>query len=295
MKNQIVREATALNLLCLVFMTSILLGCTSQHIASPPPVGTKVNETERTMTPSASRVFLPSPSPFPTLSSSQQELMTQRILSTYCELPCYMDINPGETSWLEASEVLGSMGANYLGNYRQNGEIVVHVYALKLCCEVANLIHTVSLKVDNNGVTQGINASVEMGFGNDLPEYWSRYSIRNIFEQFGPPDAVTMSVIHFDSRMPVELILLYDEIGVALEYSVFNDGDNCVKVSNVHGLAIILTNHSRGVNLWQEGIPFADSPHMKPAEEVLGMDEIEFYQRVISDPALCFDVLESTP
>jgi len=44
--------------------------------------------------------------------------------SNSCELPCYLGITPGQTTWEEAKSILDNLGAYYSYNTDANGFVV---------------------------------------------------------------------------------------------------------------------------------------------------------------------------
>jgi hypothetical protein len=282
---------------CSMLAVIILIG--SSCIPQAPtiaPRGTTLSPTASFSNNPTSTPDIPStPSPYPTISFGQQELLIHQLRSTSCELPCYMGIVPGETSLLEAKGILEDLGAISSGVVQYSG-FVSHVFGLKLCCEAANLFHPISLMVDGDGIVQSISASVELGFGNRVPDYWSLYTLRGILEQHGHPNTLVVQVDHSGSDMIAYLVILYEEDGIAAEISLYNEGDeNCFNAANMNGLKLTLTNPSSGLSLWRGGIAITDSSYWREIPEIFGITNAEFYNQIITDPSACLEVKTTSP
>jgi hypothetical protein len=289
------RAKLILNVWVLVLVSVAMFGCAARTSNSTDVNVTLSPTAIPTLTPTKVSDLPPTPSPIPMISSAQQGLLIRRLQSTSCELPCYMGVVPGETLWPEAKGFLEGMGAIASGDV-QYGGFTSHLFELKLCCEAANLIHPISLIVDGNGVVQSVSASVELGFGYKVPDYWSLYSMRRMFGQHGQPDTMVIQVDHSDSHMIAHLVMLYEADGIAAEVSLYNEsGKNCFNTANVSGLKLTLTNPASGISLWRGGIAITDNLYWQKIPEAFGMVDHEFYNRVVSDPYACFQMQPPSP
>jgi hypothetical protein len=298
------------SLTSLLYITSILLGC-----STPIPEQATLATTEilirtpyQTPTPT---IDLPSTlTPIPTASSAQLESMFRRVGSKPCELPCYMDIVPGKTTWVEAQEILEDSGGFFFGSVLEES-FVSNGYSLgfdsnlidsnnnTLESSKSNIIaHFVHVTVIGK-LVERIRVSVNTGELNPVfATYWAKYSVRNIFGELGIPDDI---VIHISENsqfgIPFDLVLIYTKIGINVGISGFGQGAMiCPEITNTNSLSLVLTDLSSGLSPYAPGeIPPTDRSLWQPIDKILGVSTTEFYNRVISNSPACFDVKSANP
>ncbi len=115
-------------LICGLLFILLFMGCQSKETTdvvaqSTPTVPTGINLPTATIKPvtitatrqsTATRIAITAtliPSPMPTLSLEEKEIVTSELYKTNgnCELPCWWGIVPGETEWQTAKLLLNSV------------------------------------------------------------------------------------------------------------------------------------------------------------------------------------------
>lgn len=295
------------------FMLLLLLGCkpikptmpTSSNSASPKVTLIQLSPTSpitsRTITP------IPSPTPFyvftpyPTQSPKQIERMTEILKLKTCVLPCYLGITPGKTTLYEAKSIVEGLGAIRYGGY-QEADLPVYDFILEI--KDVNqgsdylILHHVGMVVGNRTVQRTI-LSVNTVNSHIVPlfqNYWSRYSVREILLQQGLPDLVVVQVSEFSSRYG--LVFVYENKGIVAEIGGTKEKNIiCPEIEKKYAfLRLTLTNLVSGLSVYDPNwVPPTDREVWSPIEEVLGMDKQKFYDQIIADPEVCFEVKTSAP
>lgn len=210
---------------------------------------------------------LPSPTltwtPKPTLPPDQAQEFALKLFKTNggCQLPCWIGITPGKTTWEEAYAFLATF-ADYISS-RNNAQSSVHVVHFKFpntsyrgVSETSATIH-----IKDGGVN-----SIMTPQDLSLPDLLSIY---------GPPSEIRIHAIGYSTMDPVgrfTLVLFYQNKGIMAVY----DGTN-EKSKIIH----ICPNQIQGPQqvwlLWSpaDNLTFAEagrqtlliSPYPPPAEE----------------------------
>jgi len=231
--------------------------------------------------------------PVPTLSIDMEQKVVESLKSSECNLPCYMGIVPGKTKVEDAILMLESVGAISFGQ-TVTGNITKIVYNIKLddpLLETFEPAYKDSKNVFNDLGLIGVDGIVQQiriwvlahGFSPKAQEYWSRYTPKGIFIQIGVPDEIYSS--------GGLLALVYKELGIINMYETFwKDGQLCpqnetyyfdrrFEITNPNPPIEILSEHQKSLKyVW------------KPIEESLGVSVQEFYDQVLTDDSICFDI-----
>lgn len=285
----------ALVLLC--FLVLGLPGCANQPTMDIDP---SPSQTLSPSSPTITETSTPlrqigSPTPIPTLTAFQIELLIQRLQSAYCQLPCYLEITPGETTHADAITIMESMGA-YIGPefYIASFDVFQPTFfILPFYYENVRITNAISLTIDSGDIVQQIRSNV----GPNIPEYWSNYSVRGIFEQYGLPDEVVANIAYYDLATGFEFLITYEEIGIVMDVRGSSETRTiCIEESYFDELILTLTNTSSSLSLTRGVAPEpTELWYWSPVEEVFGVDEVELYDLVLSQPTVCFDLTTATP
>jgi hypothetical protein len=180
------------------------------------PILTKSPTTIPALTPEFNVVLPINPTIYPTISKDQETNLFDLLHVNNCELPCYLGITPGKTTWDEAKLVLKKSGA-YLGLPNNNYYFVLDIGDPSVppvtpdstwYTEKYEIRYTIEMKVENDIVQlMWVRVSAETLLAK-FQDYWSNYSLREIFLQHGSPQEIVGSA---SSGGGYELVLIYDE------------------------------------------------------------------------------------
>jgi len=271
-----------------------LAGCTQEVTEQPNILATAtVAPTEYLIsTPTVESTY--HRPPIPTLSSSAEIEMTKILKSNDCNLPCYMGIVPGKTKLSDAKLLMDFLGAT---NYRQtiNGKTTQTGYAIRFDDPSLNIstsatkdqtiLYDLGLTAIDNVVQQISIRILARGLSPKVEDYWSRYSPKGIFLQVGKPDAIY--------TVGGALALVYERLGIINLYDSFwKDGQLCPKIQNyAFDRRFELTNKDSPLEIPSEHENALKLKGLwQPVEESLGVSTQEFYNQVIADDSVCFDI-----
>lgn len=283
----------------------LLIGC----FASSPPTS---DEIEITATAASTQTTLPSPSleanvwnyfpnltPIPTPSISQQADLMHLLKSDICNLPCYLGIEPGKTTFDEAGNIISKLG----GILRADYENVYEGYPEKPPLRLSSYIFDVNSLFYINLIVSGKNNQVQQiifdALGNFQPlfyEAWEKYSIESIFKNYGEADQIFIYKNNNNGAKRYDIRVVYLNYGLIIDWSGLLIGNStdykiCPKFSkeNIHSLQIILDEpQSTFENIPSSYIGFEEM--YKSTEEILGISEKEFYDQVVANDSVCFDI-----
>ncbi len=299
-------------LLTIIAILLVLANCVP-NIATRPGIETP-QPTKETPFPTSSPSLFPIPSksfPYPTLTliptilPSRELHMVELLQSIDCKLPCYLSITPGKTSWSDAKILLTSLGASYSGDYLDEGS-QAYSYSLwvgdpsmqtatrttKTGVGDMEISQDVSFTV-NDGIVQRIVVSIQTDrFVSKYLEYWSRYSLSELFLVQGKPDTI-YSYRDSALRGAGGITIVYEKSGIVMEFYGFINGNVlCPKLeSGLVTREFILTNPKSSLSIYlPDRVPPTDRSIWLPIQEVLGINDGQFYNRVVSDPSACFQI-----
>lgn len=277
----------------IIFLVLIISGS-----CSPNNVVQTSIEVSKTPTPTNTLTATPTlentyRTPIPTLSSSAEEQLVEIINSSDCILPCYMGITPGKTKLEDAKILLESLGAKFWAQGTQdNGKW--YDYLLLVDDPSISMVNGMveDHRISNNivlividDVVQQINVWIlGQGFSSKFQDYWSRYLPKGVFLQIGVPDEIYIG-------KGGSLALVYEQLGIINIYETFwKDGQLCPQNETVYfDRRFILTNKDISAEIYSEQ---KDSLKLwsNLIEESLGVTVQEFYDQVIADDSVCFDI-----
>jgi hypothetical protein len=258
--------------------------------------------------PISTRVPSPlSPTAIPTLSSIYEEKMAELLESKNCELPCYLSIQPGKAKAGDAKILLESLGASYFASY-QEGNSRVDEYHLDVGDKSLSVVtpitgldteipHRVLIVVDKEGVVQQIRVGIDAG-GNlvsKFKDYWSKYSTRELLSKYGIPDTLNAWASYGGGY---GFGLIYEKQGIVIELNgSIRDSQICPESETVAaGLHFTLTNTSSGMSIFDpDWAPSTDPEHWFSTLEVIGITSAAFYNQIVAQPSVCFDIKKFAP
>ena len=289
--------------------SAVLVGCSSPGPSPSPPLAPSSTfalptDTPSTVTPTRR---LPgfllatlSPRP-PSLSLEEQEQLVTLLASNGgCDLPCYLGIEPGQTSWGDASSLLESFNRVYrLSDQFPDGDWPIYSVSLDVLTPAGGILYSLLVTV-GEGVVQRIHVYHETHDYQSFYTYWSRYSLRSMLQQLGPPDQLFVNIWPGEERAYGLLVIDEDERAAiwlegqrqspAIVCPQFGDGDE------ITNLQVSLANPTGPLGILPSSwIPYTDSAFWRPVDEVLGLDAQSFYERMLADQPACFTVVAQGP
>jgi hypothetical protein len=238
----------------------------------------------------------------------QEHRMAELLQDKKCQPPCYLGITPGKTTWEEAQKILGSVGASSSGEWRE-GNLPVYEYNLWIGdSALTNVTPNSGTTVGDLGIAQKIKFTVENDlvqrigvwiqtrrFTEKYREYWSRFSLEAVLRQIGQPGKIYMWIPKWGTGYG--MLIIYEDLGIFLDYSGIQSGNSiCPLLSEKQQsvLEMTLTNTSALPDIYPPGkVPPTDREVYLPIKDALGIDEKEFYNRLLLDPSTCFEIKET--
>lgn len=279
--------------LIMFFVLTSVVSCTSSITEQPDIVAieTVIPTTTLSVTPTLVNTFQ---TPVPNVSINTEQKMAEVLKSNDCRLPCYMGITPGVTKSSDAKILLERLGIKPVdeGISGLRYLIVIDDPLIK----IFNPFYKKEQSVHNSlglksvdGVVQQIRIWVlAHGFSPKAQEYWSRYTPKGIFLQVGAPDAIY-------SGTHGGLALVYKQLGIINIYETFwKDGQLCPQNETIYfDRRFEITNPDSPDEIHSEHENALKSREIwRPIEESLGIGVQEFYDQVLTDDSVCFDIKE---
>lgn len=303
------KRKLALAFLNTLMLSALLVAC-SRPIASqtsaPTPSPTSAVRTDAPTAVTATRplpgLLLATLSPRPpSLSPDEQERLIGLLANNGgCDLPCYLGMEPGRTTWADAGALLGGFNTPYrLSDQFPDGEWPVYSVSLNVRAPGGAILYSILVTV-GEGVVQRIHVYHEVHDYLSFYTNWSMYSLRSILQQLGRPDQVFVDIWPGEEEAYGFLIIDEDEKTAVwlggqrrspeIVCPQFGDGDE------ITNLRISLANPTGPLEtLPSSWIPPTDSEFWRPVEEVLGLDTETFYARMLADGPACFDLVAEGP
>jgi hypothetical protein len=293
------------------FIVLVTTGCdlsnTRHSSSSTPNVTGTLSEFMISSTPTGDHFKMYTPSPYPTMPINQEKLLNEKLHDINCNLPCYLGITPGKTKIDEAIRKLEDLGGIYDGVYlRESDGAQFFSFTMKIGDPAAwnetpdpdgssmEIYNDVSLITDND-IVQIVDVAITASKSiSKFREYWSHYSVKEIFMQLGKPESFYIDVI--DPELLIygrNLILVYEKSNTEIEfYGPGKDNHLCPNNDARYiFLHLELSYENSTINISNDGrVPLTDREVYLPIEEALRVNEDEFYNRVLSDPDVCFEI-----
>ena len=284
--------------LVIILLIVTIAGCSKKEIVQPLPTYTQ--------SPTVPIFSIP------TITAEQEIRLAETLQSENCDLPCYLTITPGKTSWSSAQLILSELGANFIGDYYESG-LRGYEYTLKIgVMESSNAepvsgnlseqleIHQYLIFTIEDPIVQRIQVSIEtINDASRFHNYWSRYSPQALFAQLGSPDAIYFNRI-YSINDGTAMVIVYESLGIVMEFDGWRE-DNSIcpsfQMGSYAGRWLYLTNKASRLSLFPENgrvVP-TNRDVWLPIDEVLGISVHEFYNQLLSDSSACFNVNITEP
>jgi hypothetical protein len=194
-----------------------------------------------------------------------------------------------------AAERLKNLGGESLGEYPE-GTDTQYSYTISTHTEDIDYYLAIDL-ITPNSIVQSIRVVATFGIRDaTVAEPWERwYSIRGIFQQLGQPDRV---FIDASQAQPAVLIIYLAQgltFGLGSPSWIFGDGICTGTIISPLHFTMRLNDIDHAEAVYTGTSPTSGLSVGRPVAEVLGIDEAEFYQRVLSETSLCFDMQTQNP
>jgi hypothetical protein len=245
------------------------------------------------------------PTFIPTILPNQEQRMINLLHLKNCELPCYLGIIPGKTSWEDAQKILNTVGAKYVGEGSENG-FPIYGYSINI-----GDLTTIYITPDTNtgsgdleisqhinftigeNTVQRIYASIEtIKFVSKFREYWSRYLLDGILQRIGKPNKIFLGISQQGDGYSI--FFIYEDISTVLYFNAIKTGRLVCPLSQdkmLPSLQMTVTNRIILPDLYTPGkVPPTNLNVYLPIEEALGVDETEFYNQIRLEPQTCFEI-----
>lgn len=244
--------------------------------------------------------------PWPTPTPGAFERMLLQMQSEGCMLPCYLGITPKQTTIEEAETIIESLGGEWLSRGVE-GPLERYTYTISPDLEKSGSVY---MQVDLYALRERererekvfrIRSYVGFVVGTEQAEVWNRwYSLRGVFQQMGKPDQVWIRWEKPGKEgQAIAMSAVYQGQDAVFSWYSFKwswlgvcPGDVTENLVHFHmSLNDYPTAQMALAGKSLEGLPLGQR-----LKDVVGMDETEFYMRVLADPAMCLKIpLPSMP
>lgn len=293
------------NLYVFVVALLLLVGCASEisptpQVASPSLTSSPVLELPQ----KPSGAFPATLTPVPNMQVEKISLLVEKLQNANCKLPCYLGITPGKTKLQEGITILENLGGIYfLSGYgptpyqRKTDGAYLYTYQFGIGEPLSKgkiISHSVTL-ITNNDMVQAIEATAHpITYFSAEPatetyqSYWKRYTAKEIFFQLGEPEYIYLdSSEKLSDQIVFQLILIYTEqtkqtMQIYLS-GFWQDNKICPNDKTMHtGIHMYLSHLNPSVDI--------NEIHAFSMEDVFGVTSNEFYEQVLADPLVCFEL-----
>lgn len=286
-----------------LMLISVLVGCTTIPQREN-------NEIRSTASVTSTQAPLPTPSveinvgnyfpnltPIPTPSVLQQADIMFLLTSEVCKLPCYLNIEPEKTTFDEAGNTILNLGGTLRADYENFYKDPPETLPLRLSSYIFDVDSLFYIDLAISGKNNQVQQIVVNVFGNSQPlfyETWAKYSIESIFKIYGKPDQVRIDK-NISEGASYFIRVVYFQYGMILDWFGSRNGNSIDKIcpefskKNIFGLQIILDEpQSTFENIPSSYMGFEEM--YKSTEEILGISEKEFFDQVVANDSVCFDI-----
>ena len=262
----------------------------------PPPTATALPPT---VTPSPVITTTPIYTPFPTFSLDDgPDVLRDWVegLST-CLLPCWGDIQPGETTWPEVRQIVEQISGVGRVNLTENANcefgscngIAWSLFPVTVAEGTfysrldTNTVHLISILVKNKGSAQKLNLLKHIG-------------LHEIFRLYGLPNIFLMTIEPGPTGNPLmELVLVYPERQSIIKYVKeveVKDGnyENCGKDEQVEMVILdtsVPLTSIEAINAAPETRTFGLTDRYRPVADVVTPSINTMFQGVSADEDFC--------
>jgi hypothetical protein len=240
-----------------------------------------------------------SPTLVPTLNAVQLGKMIQALEKYNCQLPCYLGMTPGKTSWSEAESDLLDLGAtfsfdtydslNTIHNINLDiGEILDQEATPSSSQGITDfkIVHDLQVFEIGDTITKMKVYIDTRKFIYLFDEVWNRYSISSILKTYGLPDE-TFSWA--SSGGGYSIVLLYYSKGFAVELGgTWNLKEVCPNSETTSRYMKLVLSNPNSLN--DDDTRFYRNPAIYSTFDAVFRDSFnEFYTSITFDPQSCFE------
>ena len=253
----------------------------------------------------------------PTMYPDRERDMYKLLQAKDCELPCYLGITPGKSSWEETKGLLTNLGAySWMKAYGieepdskffENGWPIYEYHLNPRDPAITPVAYDwdwgyidqyVAFTVAENEVKRIKVSITTQRIGGKYREYWKRYALEEVLRRLGEPDHVFLGAS--ESNLQYSIHIVYEKLSAVMEYDGLlkdNRGWLCplqpIKDGSWMNLKMTLTDSTTPLSIYQPSVvPPTNRAVYLPIEDALGISAKEFYNRLRSDPAACFEIKE---
>jgi hypothetical protein len=253
---------------------------------SPIPVQTATSTVMHQPSATPTRIY------YLTMTPRQKTLFNNLIQDKSCNLPCYLGITPGSTTFEDAETRLSDLGASVLTKWLVSSfdeSLFTYGYHFTISDHNEDITTYLYLTVKDEMLVR-LETEVVGLKAPKLFHMWSRYSLVEIFKQLGMPDDI---LVHTRFNTGYELLLVFKTMGVAIHLSgMGHEGMICpqFQLNKTTALRLLITDVQSSLGLFVDGriSPYDSNGTWLSIEEVLKVDLEEFYYQVLSDHEICF-------
>lgn len=270
----------------------------SNYVVTSTGVATQVTYPKSNNLPSPSQEVnkknIPTPTfiPIITPNTTQQYKLFDLINSKYCNLPCFLNIEPGITSWPEARRQLENVGFTFEGK-EKNDSYDLDKFILYFWQEE----YDVSLTLSNN-IVQRITIKSINNRHSDFYKKWEKYSFNKTVNLLGSPDEIYFYKIFPGYRVYTIMVNYKRQKLSLIWHSVFKpDSDSMVcpgsSSDEKWNFEFSMTNPSSELGLNKDFDNFDNEKFQEnwhSIEVTSGLTENEFYSKILTDPDTCINL-----
>lgn len=218
-----------------------------------------------------------------------------------CELPCFWGIKVGETKWEDARLWLSKLTRIYDDkSFYSDGDggYPANLMTFTLTDDDPTGQFDLILTIGNGRIQRLVfSPGGTIGDIEFLPKFIQNYSLEKIFKQLGKPDSVFIYICEKYKHPCFIMAVLYDNQKIAMDISgeALPDNQVCPKIGeggNLTWMNISIANPDSALELIPPSMVI--NPYLadlKSIKDVLGIDESEFYRRVLSESPACFAIV----
>lgn len=238
--------------------------------------------------------------PVPTITFELQDKMYELLKNNGgCELPCFLGVTPGHTLWTDAKPFLELFSITKIIKPDQVASTEMYtVYNVQVqTSKDISLLMNIRLDVDSNNLVQYIIFDADIRRGKSVEyrdTHLSRYSLHEILQRHGVPDAIYMTPIR---QNIYSMHIVYENIKITISFTgraTQNlDGGYTVCPNlgdgGIGSIKLAISNPSNPIDVRSlVGYPFWNETPL--LEKVSGVSKKYFYQLLIGDQqSACFE------
>jgi len=255
----------------------------------------------QTLTPT--NTLLPPTQSIPTPSDLHLEKLFKSLQDETCQLPCYLGIVPGQTTFDDADHKLKDLGATNYGMSEfanQSEPMYRYSYSLNVYVSSEHVSQSIHLYVYNGNVVR-MEVNLSSPLDQIFYKHWCKYSVITLLEQYGIPDAVH---VEYEQRGGNDAWVLYNDPGILMGNLGIGREDNLVCpgfreniTARVHMQifapkyqeALATSSQFDGISLFSFQDGLLEVYRNTSIETILGIGPEQFYEQMMADPNTCFE------